>query len=218
MLTKQQLASVIDHTLLRPEATLEQIDTLCRQAVEYGFYSVCVNPARAAYARRLLEDSSTLVLSVIGFPFGAETTTQKVLAAREMDAFDIDGLDMVVDLGAVKGGAFDFVGKEIASVRSAFPDGELKVILETCLLTDDEKIAVCQAAKAAGADFVKTSTGFSAAGATEYDVMLLKKHAEGLKVKASGGIRTLEDCAAMLAAGADRIGTSSGVEILDGMR
>ena len=207
-ITPKALASVIDHTLLRPDATAEQIIRLCQEAKEHGFYSVCVNSGRAALARRYLEGPKLCV--VVGFPLGCCAAKGAEAAAAAL--LGADEIDMVMDVGLAKDGDWEAVERDIALVRSACPDQTLKVILETCLLSGEEIVRACACAKNAGADFVKTSTGFSTGGATPEDVALMKTG--GLKVKASGGIRTLASALAMLEAGADRIGASAGVAIL----
>lgn len=216
MLKKSELAGIIDHTNLNPQATQQDIQLLCSQAKEYGFYSVCVNPFRAEAAKKLLEGSPVKLCVVIGFPLGAVTTEQKCNEAEEMVRLGADELDMVMNIGAAKDGNFDLVRADIAAVKKVARNAVLKVIIETCYLTDEEKRSACKAAAEAGADFVKTSTGFGPQGAVEYDIMLMKE--SGLKVKASGGIRTFEDAAAMMAAGADRLGASAGVSILNDPR
>lgn len=214
-MTKLELAKMIDHTLLKPDATKAQIKTLCREAVEHHFCSVCVNPSRAALAKKCISGSDVKLCVVVGFPLGCSTVkaTEAVSAAQ----LGADEIDMVLDVGQVKDGNWTAVEVDIRIVRAACPQQVLKVILETCLLTKEEIQKACQIAKKAGADFVKTSTGFSTGGATVEDVILMKKSAGGLKVKASGGIRTYEDARKMIEAGADRIGASAGIAILQGM-
>lgn len=214
-MTKLELAKRIDHTLLKPDATAQQIRTLCAEAVEYHFCSVCVNSGRAALAKACIRGSDVKLCVVVGFPLGCSVT--KVAEAGTMAELGADEIDMVLDIGRAKDGDWDGVEADIRSVRSACPGKVLKVILETGLLTEAEIVRACQAAKNAGADFVKTSTGFSSGGARAEDVALMKRSAGGLKVKASGGIRTYADAMAMIEAGADRIGASAGVAILAGM-
>ena len=209
-MTRREMASVIDHTLLKADATRAQIEKLCREAVDCGFHSVCVNLGRAEIARQALEGSEVALCVVIGFPLGASGT--KPLEAARAVELGVDEIDMVMDIGSAKDGSWDAVEDEIRAVREACPGKVLKVILETCLLTGEEIDRACSAAAAAGADFVKTSTGFSTGGAKSEDVRRMKRN--GLKVKASGGIRTAADAEEMLRAGADRIGASAGVEIL----
>ena len=206
-MTKLELAKMIDHTLLKPNATAQQIKTLCDEAKEYHFCSVCVNSGRAALAKECLAGSDVKLCVVVGFPLGC--TVVKAAEAGAMTALGADEIDMVLDVGAAKDGNWD--------VRAACPGKVLKVILETCLLTDDEIVRACEASKNAGADFVKTSTGFSTGGAKAKDVALMKKSAGGLKVKASGGIHSYEEAMEMIEAGADRIGASAGIAIISGL-
>jgi deoxyribose-phosphate aldolase len=212
------IARFIDHTLLRPDATAADIRKLCREACEYSFASVCVNPFWVELAARELADSRVKVCTVIGFPLGANTTAIKVAETEEAIRTGAGEIDMVINIGELRGGNHDAVRKDIAAVvQVARRSGAIvKVILETALLNDQEKTAAAQLARAAGADFVKTSTGFGPHGATAHDVALLRR-AVGpeMGVKASGGIRTLEELNSMLAAGATRIGTSAGVKIVE---
>ena len=211
------LAKYIDHTLLKPQASQAEIEKLCQEARQYGFFSVCVNPYWVALCKKQLAGSEVKVCTVIGFPLGATPTEVKVFEAQKALADGADELDMVVNLGAIKSGNWDYVLSDIQAVRRAGKDFTLKVIIETSVLTDEEKVKVCQLADQAGADFVKTSTGFTGAGATASDVALMKKSVrEGVQVKASGGVRTREDFDAMVAAGATRIGASAGVKIVEG--
>lgn len=214
-MTKLELAKMIDHTLLKPDATKAQIETLCREAVEHHFCSVCVNSGRAELAKTCISGSDVKLCVVVGFPLGCSVT--KAAEAGAMAQLGADEIDMVLDVGRARDGDWDAVEDDIRAVRNACPGQVLKVILETCLLTREEIQKACQAAKNAGADFVKTSTGFSTGGAVEEDVIMMKKFAGGLKVKASGGIRTYEDACKMIEAGADRIGASAGIAILQGM-
>lgn len=215
-MTKLELANYIDHTLLKPDATKKQIETLCAEAVEYHFCSVCVNSGRAALAKQCIEGSGVKLCVVVGFPLGCSVT--KAAEAKAMAELGADEIDMVLDVGSAKDGDWAAVEADIAAVRAACPDQVLKVILETCLLTEEETMKACHASKNAGADFVKTSTGFSTGGAKVTDVALMKREAGGLKVKASGGIRTYEDTMKMIEAGADRIGASAGIAILKGLQ
>ena len=212
-----KIASMIDHTILAAGATAEQIGKLCREAVEYGFASVCVNSCRVPQARALLADSSVKVCTVVGFPLGAMSTNAKAYEAAAAVEDGADEVDMVINIGYVKDGAWDSVLEDIKAVRKACGDKVLKVILETCLLTDDEIVRACRTAVEAGADFVKTSTGFSTGGATEEAVRLMRKTVgPDVGVKASGGIRNLETALRMVEAGASRLGCSSGVAIAKG--
>lgn len=214
-----KINKLIDHTLLKATATEEDIKQLCKEAIEYDFMSVCVNPAYVAYAKELLKDSDTLVCTVIGFPLGANTIAIK--QAETMDAITngADEIDMVINVGQAKAHNFDYIQEEIRAVVQAAQNRTVKVIIETCYLTEEEKISVCQAAATAGAHFVKTSTGFGTGGATVEDVKLMREVIPSeMSVKASGGIRSLEDLEKMVAAGANRIGASSGVAIMNNQK
>ena len=215
-LTKNELAKYIDHTNLKPEATREDIAALCAEAKEYGFASVCVNPCHAAYAARLLEGTDVAVCCVIGFPLGACTATVKAYEAADAVRNGATEIDMVLNIGWAREGRWSEVQAEIAAVAAMLRGrAKLKVILETCLLTDGQKVAACKAAVKAGADFVKTSTGFSKAGATVEDVELMRRTVgPEIGVKAAGGIRTCADAVAMIEAGATRIGASAGIAIV----
>ena len=202
------LAKVIDHTLLKPTATREQIETLCREAAEHGFCSVCVNPYWVPLTAKMLKGTGVKTCTVIGFPLGANATEVKVFEAKTALENGADELDMVINIGALKSKDYDTVLQDILV---------LKVIIETSELTDEEKVKACELAAEAKADFVKTSTGFTKGGATVHDVALMKKSIPaGMQVKASGGVRTREDAEAMLAAGATRLGASSGIKIVEG--
>jgi deoxyribose-phosphate aldolase len=209
------IASYIDHTLLKPIAQSKDIEQLCKEAREHNFASVCVNPCWVSYASKLLEGSSVKVCTVIGFPLGANDSGVKAFEAKTAIEQGASEVDMVINIGALKEGNYETVKKDIEAVRKASAGKVLKVIIETSYLTDEEKQKVCEICAACGADFVKTSTGFSSNGATEYDVALMAKAAgEKVKVKASGGIRTREDALKMINAGASRLGTSAGVKII----
>lgn len=210
-------AHLIDHTLLAPQATPEQISTLCDEARQYGFFSVCVNPAYVALARELLADCNVKVCTVIGFPLGANTSASKAFEARQAILAGASEIDMVMNIGLAKAGDWAAVQEDIAQVVNAVDDDVVvKVILESCLLDDGEIRRACACAMAAGADFVKTSTGFSHSGASAEVVRLMRECVgKDFGVKASGGIRTSEDFAAMVAAGANRIGASAGINLLD---
>lgn len=210
-------AGMIDHTLLKPEATKAQVKKLCEEAVEYGFHSVCVNSSFVYYCAELLKDSDVKVCTVIGFPLGAMSTAGKAAEARAAVDDGADELDMVLHVGMIKSGDWEYVKQDIASVvEAAGGQALVKVILETCLLTDEEKEKACRICVETGADFVKTSTGFSTGGATAEDVALMRKTVgDKAGVKASGGIRTLADVKVMTEAGADRIGASAGVAIVE---
>ena len=212
----KELAKTIDHTLLKPDATTKQIEKLCAEAREYGFASVCVNPCRVALAAKLLEGSDVTACCVVGFPLGAIPSESKAAETAVAVKNGAREIDMVIDIGAAKDGDWAKVEADIAAVKAACGDAaKLKVIIETCLLTDDEKVQACLAAKRAKADFVKTSTGFSKAGATVEDVRLMRRTVgPEMGVKAAGGIHTREEALAMLEAGATRIGASSGIAIV----
>jgi len=216
-MNKSEIASLIDHTLLRANTTPEQIRRLCQEAREYKFASVCVNPVYVKLASRELTGYAVDVCSVIGFPLGATPTAVKLYEAQHALAEGADELDMVMNIGALKAGDTDTVKKEIAALADASHESGsiLKVIIETALLTDEEKVLACQVAQAAGADFVKTSTGFSTGGATVSDVQLMRQTVgPRMGVKAAGGIRSYADALAMIKAGANRIGASAGVQIV----
>lgn len=216
---KTNYASMIDHTLLKAEATKEQIEKLCAEAKEFGFASVCVNPTWVKYCSELLQNSNVLVCTVIGFPLGANTTAVKVFEAKDAIANGAQEVDMVINIGALKDQNFELVQSDIAAVVEAAKGSAIvKVIIETCLLTEEEKVKACELSVAAGANFVKTSTGFSTGGATAEDIALMRKTVgPELGVKASGGVRSLEDMQKMVEAGATRIGASSGVAIVKGL-
>lgn len=211
------LAPLIDHTLLRPDAGPKDVETLCQEAVQFGFASVCVNPAWVGLAASILRGGRPTVCTVVGFPLGATTTEVKAVEAGRAIESGAGELDMVLPIGALRSGDHRLVRGDIRAVVEAAAGQLVKVILETCLLTDEEKVLACRLAEEAGAAYVKTSTGFAAGGATERDVALLREAVgDRLGVKASGGIRSLTEAMAMLAAGADRLGTSAGVRIVGG--
>jgi deoxyribose-phosphate aldolase len=215
------VAAMIDHTLLKPDATRTDIETLCREAAEYTFASVCVNPTWVATCARLLRGSAVKVCSVVGFPLGATTPDTKGYETRRV-IFDGAGeVDMVINIGALKSGDLRLVERDIEAVTTPCRESGVlsKVIIEAALLTDDEKISASTLAKAAGADFVKTSTGFASGGATAADVALMRRVVgDEMGVKAAGGVRDLEGLKAMVAAGATRIGASAGVRIVQESR
>lgn len=205
----------IDHTNLKQDATREDIKKLCEEAISYDFMSVCVNPDFVKFASDLLLDSEVKVCTVIGFPLGASTTRTKVFETKDALKNGADEIDMVINVSALKDKNYDLVKNEIASIKKVCKKHILKVILETCLLSNEEIVAVCKLAKEARADFVKTSTGFSKGGATVEAVKLMRETVkDSMGVKASGGIKTHEDLIKMIDAGANRIGTSSGTKIL----
>lgn len=215
----QNIATLIDHTLLKQDATRNQIEKLCEEAKEYTFASVCVNPSWVNLSAKLLQGSPVKVCTVIGFPLGASTTEVKAFETSNAIENGAEEIDMVINVGALKDQDYNFVQKDIeAVVQAAKGKAIVKVILETCLLTDEEILRASEISKLAGADFVKTSTGFSTGGATVSAVKLMRS-AVGpeLGVKASGGVRSLADLQAMVDAGATRIGASSGVEIVKGL-
>lgn len=212
---KKTIASMIDHTLLKPEATPAQVERLCAEAAEYHFASVCVNPVYIPLAARLLKGTGVKVCCVVGFPLGAIAPEQKAAEAASCAAMGAEELDMVIHVGAAKAGDWALVQRDIEGVVKAAAGHTVKVIIETCLLTDEEKVKACEAAKAAGAHFVKTSTGFSTGGATTHDIALMRKTVGSeMGVKASGGIRDYETAMAMIEAGANRIGASAGIAIV----
>lgn len=211
------LAKMIDHTLLKPEATKEEVIKLCAEAKKYTFASVCINPSYVSLSAKLLRDTPVKVCTVIGFPLGATSTASKAFEAEHALRDGAKEVDMVINVGMLKSGEYEYVENDIfAVVTTARRYGALsKVIMETALLTDEEKIKGCLLAKSAGADFVKTSTGFSKGGATVGDIALMRKVVgTAMGVKASGGVRTREDALAMVASGADRIGASASVKIV----
>lgn len=208
-------AKYMDHTVLKADTTKETLKRFCDEAKEYGFASVCVNPANVPFVAEQLKGSKVTVCSVIGFPLGACTTFIKALEALEAVKNGAGEVDMVINIGALKDKDYDYVKKDIgAVVNAAHPQAEVKVIIETCFLTDEEKVTACKLAKDAGADFVKTSTGFGSGGATAADVRLMKKTVGEMKVKASTGINNRKVCDEMLEAGACRMGTSKGIFIV----
>lgn len=214
---KKTIASMIDHTLLKPEATPAQIEKLCAEAAEYHFASVCVNPVYIPLAARLLKGTGVKVCCVVGFPLGAIAPEQKAAEAASCAAMGAEELDMVIHVGAAKAGDWALVQRDIEGVVKAAAGHTVKVIIETCLLTEEEKEKMCDIVCEAGADYIKTSTGFSTAGANFHDVELMVKGVHGrCKVKAAGGISTVEDMETFLALGADRLGTSRAVKILNG--
>ena len=211
------LASYIDHTILKAEATKADVETLCQEAKTYHFASVCINTCYVPLAASLLKDSDVKVCCTVGFPLGAMATKSKAFEAATAVADGAQEVDMVLNIGAMRAGDYDYVKQDIqAVVEACHPKAQVKVILETCLLTEEQIIKACELCVAAGADFVKTSTGFSTKGATVEHVALMKRAVgDKAKVKAAGGIRTYEDAMAMINAGADRIGASAGIAIVE---
>jgi len=220
-LTESQIARLIDHTLLKPEASRDDIQKLCNEALEYGFASVCVNPWNVSQAAELLRDSEVRVCTVVGFPLGATLSIVKVLETSEAIKAGAQEIDMVINVGALKSGQEALAEADIRGVvaESHRAGAICKVILETALLTNEEKVRGSLLAKKAGADFVKTSTGFGPGGATVEDVRLMRETVgSGTGVKAAGGVRTLSDLQKMVEAGATRVGSSSGVKIVQEFR
>ncbi|WP_167628709.1 deoxyribose-phosphate aldolase [Listeria valentina] len=211
------IAKMIDHTALKPETTKEQIEKLTEEAKTYQFASVCVNPTWVKFASSQLADSGVDTCTVIGFPLGANTSSVKAFETKDAILNGATEVDMVINIGALKEGNDAFVEEDIKAVVEAADGTLVKVIIETCLLTDEEKVRACKLAVKAGADFVKTSTGFSSGGATVHDIKLMRETVgPDIGVKASGGIRTKEDVLKMIDAGATRIGASAGVAIVSG--
>ena len=216
---RHQLSALIDHTLLKPEATAAQVEQLCAEAVEHGFASVCVSPTHVALVARHLAGHPSLACSVIGFPSGAHLAAIKAAEAARAVADGAQELDMVIDLGALTDRGGTAVEREVAAVRAEVADAAaIKVIIESAALTDDQIVAACEAAVAGGADFVKTSTGFHPSGGASTHAVALMRRTVGddVGVKASGGIRSYEDALAMLEAGASRLGMSAGVTVVTG--
>lgn len=215
VMKKNEIAAMIDHTLLKANATDDQIVKLCGEAKENRFASVCVNPCHVARAAELLKGSGIAVCTVIGFPLGAGTTETKVFETKDAIAKGANEVDMVIDVGALKSGRYDDVRGQIREVVTAANGTLVKVIIETCYLTDEEKVIACKASAEAGADYVKTSTGFGGGGATVEDVALMKKSIPAsMKVKASGGIHTYAQAVALVEVGASRLGASAGITIV----
>jgi deoxyribose-phosphate aldolase len=214
-ITKQQLASMIDHSLLRPDATREQLKRFCEEAVAFGFKAVCINPIHVAEAVQMLKGKEPLVCSVVGFPFGTHSPKSKAFETEQVIRLGAREVDMVIRVGALKEGRDDEVLEDIKAVVKAAKGHAVKVILETCYLTDEEKIRGCRLAVEAGASFVKTSTGFAVEGAKIEDIKLMRKAVgKEFGVKAAGGIRTLEEALNMIEAGANRVGSSASVAII----
>lgn len=208
-----KLNQYIDHTLLKPEATPEQIEKLVGEAKEYNFKSVCVNSSYVSLVKKL--DNNMNIAAVVGFPLGAMTTKAKAYETKLAVEDGAKEIDMVINIGRLKAKDYEYVLKDIKACKNEIKDGILKVIIETCLLSDEEKIKACELAKKAGADFVKTSTGFSTGGAKIEDVKLMRKTVgDTIGVKASGGIHSKEEALAMIEAGANRLGTSASIDIV----
>lgn len=210
-----RLNKYIDHTILKATASSVDVQKLCEEAIEHEFYSVCVNGCYVADAKHLLQGTDVKVAAVVGFPLGAMTTASKVFEAKEAIENGASEIDMVINVAKLKDGEFDYVENEIRQIKEAIGDNVLKVIIETCYLTDEEKVKVCELSLVAKADFVKTSTGFGTGGATYEDVKLMKSVVgDNAKVKASGGVRDKETAQKYVDLGAERLGTSSGIEIV----
>lgn len=213
---KEELGGMIDHTLLKPIATPNQIKQICKEAMQIKAASVCVNPCNVALTQKILSGTSVKICTVIGFPLGANTSATKAYETKDAIANGAEEVDMVINMGALKAGDTDTVFTDIKAVVDAANGVLVKVIIETCFLTDEEKVTACLMAKKAGADFVKTSTGFGTGGANAHDVALMKEVVgEDLKVKASGGMRSYADVLPILEAGADRLGLSASLAVLE---
>ena len=209
------LNKYIDHTILKATASSTDVQKLCEEAIEHEFYSICVNGCYVADAKHLLQGTDVKVAAVVGFPLGAMTTAAKVFEAKEAVENGASEIDMVINIAKLKDGEFEFVENEIRQIKEVIGDNVLKVIIETCYLTDEEKVKACELSLAAKADFVKTSTGFGTGGATYEDVKLMKSVVgNNAKVKASGGVRDKETAQKYVDLGAERLGTSSGIEIV----
>ena len=210
------LNKYIDHTILKATASSADVQKLCEEAIEHEFYSVCVNGCYVADAKHLLQGTDVKVAAVVGFPLGAMTTAAKVFEAKEAVENGASEIDMVINVAKLKDGEFEYVENEIRQIKEAIGDNVLKVIIETCYLTDEEKVKACELSLVAKADFVKTSTGFGTGGATYEDVKLMKSVVgDNAKVKASGGVRDKETAQKYVELGAERLGTSSGISIME---
>ena len=210
-----ELNKYIDHTILKATASSSDVQKLCEEAIEHKFYSVCVNGCYVADAKQLLQGTDVKIAAVVGFPLGAMTTAAKVFEAKEAVENGASEIDMVINVAKLKDGEFEYVENEIRQIKDAIGDNVLKVIIETCYLTDEEKVKACELSLVAKADFVKTSTGFGTGGATYEDVKLMKSVVgDNAKVKASGGVRDKETAEKYVELGAERLGTSSGIDIV----
>lgn len=215
----ENINRLIDHTLLKPDAKQEEIEKICAEAIKYHFMSVCVNPCNVNLCAKLLKGSDVKVCTVIGFPLGANISKTKIEETKYCLENGASEIDMVINIGRLKDKDYDYVENEIREIKNVCKDNILKVILETCLLSDEEIVKACQLSQNAGADFVKTSTGFSKGGATTHAVKLMRETVkDALGVKASGGIHSYEEAMAMVEAGANRIGASSGIKIVEGAK
>ena len=209
------LNKYIDHTILKATASSSDVQKLCEEAIEHEFYSVCVNGCYVVDAKHLLQGTDVKIAAVVGFPLGAMTTAAKVFEAKEAVENGASEIDMVINVAKLKDGEFEYVENEIRQIKEAIGDNVLKVIIETCYLTDEEKVKACELSLVAKADFVKTSTGFGTGGATYEDVKLMKSVVgDNAKVKASGGVRDKETAQKYVELGAERLGTSSGIDIV----
>ena len=213
-ITRNKMAAYIDHTNLKANATQKDIKKLCEEAKKYGFASVCILPSRVQLAASLLIGSDVEVCTVCAFPLGNATAEMKAYEASESVKLGADEIDMVINIGAAKDGSWDIIGNEIKAVFSAIKGKTLKVIIETCYLSEDEISTLCEIVEKSGAHYIKTSTGYGSGGATIKNVKQMKVNSRCAKIKAAGGIKTLSTALAMIEAGADRLGTSSGIEIL----
>ena len=210
-----ELNKYIDHTILKATESSSDVQKLCEEAIEHKFYSVCVNGCYVADAKQLLQGTDVKIAAVVGFPLGAMTTAAKVFEAKEAVENGASEIDMVINVAKLKDGEFEYVENEIRQIKEAIGENVLKVIIETCYLTDEEKVKACELSLVAKADFVKTSTGFGTGGATYEDVKLMKSVVgDNAKVKASGGVRDKETAQKYVNLGAERLGTSSGIEIV----
>lgn len=213
------IAKYIDHTVLKATTTSKEVEKLCLEAKEYGFYSVCVNGCFVKECKELLKDSDVKIAAVVGFPLGAMTKTAKVFEAREAIANGANEIDMVINVGKLLEGDSKYVEDEIREIKEAIGENVLKVIIETCYLNEEQKMLACELSLNANADFVKTSTGFGTAGATFEDVILMKKMVgDNAEVKASGGVKSYETAEKYIELGATRLGTSSGIDIIKGAK
>ena len=215
---KKRLAKMIDHTILKPDATKEEVIKICEEAKKYNFASVCINPSRIKLAKDILDGSEVKICTVIGFPLGATSTESKRFETEQAIKDGATEVDMVINIGSLKDKDYDYVYNDIKAVVEVAKNKALtKVIIETCLLNDDEKVMACNLAKKAGADFVKTSTGFSTKGATVEDIKLMRETVgKSIGVKASGGVRTYDQAMEMINNGANRIGASASIAIING--
>ncbi len=215
-MNKKDLARLIDHTLLKSETKIEDIKKLCEEALKYQFYSVCINPCYVKTAKEFLKNSDIKICTVISFPLGASTIKTKIYEATEAIENGADEIDMVMNIGMFKSNRYEYIYEEISSIKKAIEYRILKVIIETSILSEEEKIKASEIIKKSGANFVKTSTGFSQGGATKEDILLIRKSVgDNFGIKASGGIKTYQQAVELIKAGATRIGSSSSVKIME---